>query len=103
MVVDPGGERRLAPKLVDPGVATDLKQSKEMKTSLRTSHSSLKRKEAPSMMCQPYLLGVNRRELVGGPPAFSLAADLDMELLMFSFSSCGPLRLGSGVCGVEVC
>ena len=36
-------------------------------------------------------------------PCFSLAADLDMELLMFSFSSCGPLRLGSGVCGVEVC
>ena len=46
---------------------------------------------------------MNRRELVGGPPAFSLTADLDMELFMFSFSNCGPLRLGSGVCGVEVC
>lgn len=49
------------------------------------------------------LFGVNRRELVGGPPAFSLAADLDIELFMFSLSSCGPLRLGSGVCGLEVC
>ena len=50
-----------------------------------------------------HLLGVNSREVVGGPPAFSLAADLDIELFMFSLSSCGPLRLGSGVCGVEVC
>ena len=36
MVVDPGGERRLAPKWDDPGVATDLKQSKEIKTPLIT-------------------------------------------------------------------
>lgn len=48
-------------------------------------------------------MGVNRREFVGGPPAFSLAADLDIELFMFSLSNCGPLRLGSGVWGVEVC
>ena len=64
--------------------------------------ASVKNKSYVIVVCF-YLLGVNRRELVGGPPAFSLAADLDMELFMFSFSSCGPLRLGSGVCGVEVC
>ena len=33
-------------------------------------------------------LGVNRRELVGGPPAFSRP---DLEEFMFSFSSPGPL------------
>ena len=101
MVVDPGGERRLAPKLDVPGVATDLKQSKM--TFIIKTESKITHQNNALSITKPYLLGVNRRELVGGPPAFSRAADLDMELLMFSFSSCGPLRLGSGVCGVEVC
>ena len=34
------------------------------------------------------LLGVKRREVVGGPPVFSLP---DLEEFMFSFSSPGPL------------
>ena len=75
-------------------MATDLKQC-----TMKTSSVKIKCVIVFSL----YLLGVNRRELVGGPPAFSLAADRDMELFMFSLSSCGPLRLGSGVCGVEVC
>ena len=76
-------------------MATDLKQC-TMKTASIKNITCV-------IVVSLYLLGVNRRELVGGPPAFSLAADRDMELFMFSLSSCGPLRLGSGVCGVEVC
>ena len=49
------GDRRLAPRLPDPGVEIDL-------------------------------LGVKRRELVGGPPVLSLELR-DKEEFMFSFSS----------------
>ena len=50
------------------------------------------------------LLGVKRRECVGGPPAVVLSprAERDSEEFRFSFSSCGPRMLGScGVCGAE--
>lgn len=50
------------------------------------------------------LLGVKRRECVGGPPAAVLSprAERDSEEFRFSFSSCGPRMLGScGVCGAE--
>lgn len=57
----PGGDRRLAPRLPDPGVEIDL-------------------------------LGVKRRELVGGPPVLSLLLR-DNEEFMFSFRSCGPRML----------
>jgi len=49
------GDRRLAPRLPDPGVEIDL-------------------------------LGVKRRELVGGPPVLSLELR-DKDEFMFSFSS----------------
>ena len=47
------------------------------------------------------LLGVKRREVVGGPPVFSLP---DLEEFMFSFSSPGPLSWPdrTGVCGLEL-
>jgi len=38
------------------------------------------------------LLGVKRRELVGGPPVLSLLLR-DNEEFMFSFRSCGPRML----------
>ena len=46
------------------------------------------------------LLGLKRREVVGGPPVFSLAG---LEELRFSLRRAGPLRgwLGMGVWGVE--
>jgi len=46
------------------------------------------------------LFGVNRRELVGGPPGLSLVERGKEE---FSFNSCGPRREceGSGVWGVD--
>ena len=51
----PGGDRRLAPRLPEPGVEIDL-------------------------------LGVKRRELVGGPPVLSLELR-DREEFIFSFRS----------------
>ena len=54
-----GGERTpLALKLAEPGLEVDTR------------------------------LGVKRRDVVGGPPAFSLP---DLEEFMFSFRSPGPL------------